>query len=61
MTVRQLLARAAECEACGKEHKPRVRQPGFAPNWASPADGHPYRARLPRQVIAQIRTLADNS
>jgi hypothetical protein len=58
MTVAQLLAKARECETCGKPHKPwrSKEEPCLAPQWS--ADGHSYRPRLPLGVIAQIEQLA---
>jgi hypothetical protein len=56
-TVKQLLARAAECETCGKEHKPRQVARGYAPSWADP-DGHPYRPRIPRGTLSKLHDLA---
>jgi hypothetical protein len=43
----RLIADAAACVTCGKEHKPRPNRRGgiFAPTWASPDDGHAYRKR----------------
>jgi hypothetical protein len=59
MTVKQLLAKARECETCGKPHKPwrSKARPTLAPQWSAP-DGHPYRSRLPLSTVEQIERLA---
>jgi hypothetical protein len=61
MTVKQLLARAAQCQDCGREHKPwRSRtNPGLAPQWSDRKDGHPYRPRLSPAVIAKVQSIAE--
>jgi hypothetical protein len=61
MSAVELIAIAAQCETCGKEHKPRKQRDGFAPTWASPDDGHPYQSRIQRGVVDKLRTLAVNS
>jgi len=61
VTAKQLIARAAECQACGKEHKPRKDRPGYAPSWADRKDGHPYRPRLRIDALAALCALADAS
>ena len=60
MTAGQLIARAAECLTCGKEHEPHKdkSRPGLAPQWSDPEDGHPYRSRLPVSIVSQLRQLA---
>lgn len=58
MTAEELIARAAQCETCGKEHKPITQPKPKAPSWASPDDGHPYRARMPRHIVERMRNLA---
>ena len=59
MTEKQLLAKARECEDCGKPHKPwrDKTRPQLAAQWSAP-DGHPYRSRLPLGVIEQAERLA---
>jgi hypothetical protein len=61
MTAGELIALAAACETCGKEHKPIDQGKFFAPNWASPDDGHGYRPRIQTHIVAQLRMLAVNS
>jgi hypothetical protein len=67
MTARQLIAAAAACTVCGKEHKPRhvgTRQVSW-----SGQDGHAYRMRLHEMVnsgsegttIEALRLLAGES
>jgi hypothetical protein len=59
MTVKQLLAKARECETCGRAHKPwrSKATPNLAPQWSA-RDGHPYRPRVPRGAVEQIERLA---
>lgn len=64
MTARQLIAAAATCTQCGKEHKPR--KEGSYVTWAA-RDGHPYRTRMFQMTgdshsdaIAALRKLAEN-
>jgi hypothetical protein len=58
MTVKELLQRARECQTCGKEHKPHTGPacPNLAPQWDS--NGHAYRPRIQRNVIAHLEELA---
>jgi hypothetical protein len=60
MTVKQLLAKAAECQVCGREHKPwRSRtNPALAPQWSDRKDGHAYRPHLSGAAIAKVRAIA---
>jgi hypothetical protein len=60
MTAAQLIARAAECQTCGKEHKPHKdpSRPNLASQWSDLEDGHPYRSRLPVSTVEQLRQLA---
>lgn len=56
MTAKQLLARAAECQTCGREHKPRRER--SCTTWAARSDGHSYRPRIPAHVLPTLRELA---
>jgi hypothetical protein len=58
VTAEELIARAAACQSCGKEHKP-ITQGNFT-SWASPDDGHPYRSRIQTHIVADLRMLAAN-
>jgi hypothetical protein len=44
MTAKQLIAAAAACTECGKEHTYRQTGP-FQGTWAAP-DGHVYKSRI---------------
>ena len=58
LTAKQLLAKARECEDCGKPHKPwrDKTRPQLAPQWSA-ADGHPYRARIGLGTITKLEHL----
>ena len=58
VTAGQLLARARECETCGRPHKPwrSKENPGLAPQWSAP-DGHAYRSRVDLGAIAKLEQL----
>ena len=63
MTAKQLIAAAAACVECGKEHQPR-KSPLGQWTWAA-KDGHNYRARIHMMtnepadaVIKALRQLA---
>jgi hypothetical protein len=60
VTAGQLLARAAECQRCGREHKPWTdrRRPGYAPTWEDRKDGHAYYPRLPGSALRTLREIA---
>jgi hypothetical protein len=45
-SAKQLTDYLAACTVCGREHKPWVARPAYAPTLASKADGHPYSSRL---------------
>jgi len=61
MTAQQLLAKAAQCEDCGREHKPWRSQtnPALAPQWSDRTDRHDYRPRVPLEAIARLRRILD--
>jgi hypothetical protein len=64
MTAEELITQIATCVTCGKEHAQRLRVPDYplaGQTWESPDDGHPYRPRLHRPTIAQLREIAGAS
>jgi hypothetical protein len=63
MNAQQLLAKAAQCEDCGREHKPWRSQinVALAPQWSDRTDGHDYRPRVPLHVITKLQRLAQGA
>lgn len=56
MTAEELIAKAAACKKCGREHEYR-RISGNQASWASPEDGHYYDPVLDSNVVARLRFL----
>jgi hypothetical protein len=57
MSAAQLIARAAACLLCGREHEPRI-VGHLRWTYASPDDGHPYLPVMDAEVVAKLRGLA---
>ena len=56
MTAEELIAKAAACHACGREHEYHWVSADRA-SWRAP-DGHQYRPALSTGVVALLRYLA---
>jgi hypothetical protein len=57
MTAEELIARAAACKKCGKEHQ-YLRVSENRSSWASLEDGHNYEPVLDVGDVARLRYLA---
>ncbi len=64
MTAQQLIAAAAACAQCGKEHT-RRKTGAHNYSWADPKDGHDYRPKIGdmlngsgSDIVGALRALA---
>jgi len=55
MTAEELIARAAACRTCGREHQ--YRRVADGASWAAD-DGHPYRPVISTGTVVMLRYLA---